>query len=174
MKREDIRKQIEGITDAQLDWLMSENGKDIEKYKSQVTTLNTQLTDVQNKLSAFDGVDVKDLQSQITKLSDDLKSQKAASDFDYALDMAITSRKGRNVNAIRSMLDLESLKKSENVNDSIAKALDKCAKDNSWAFNTAEGTINVDLGGEHGNGASGEQNGFEKFFYELNPGLKQK
>lgn len=173
MKRDEIRKQIEGITDAQLDWLMNENGKDIEKYKSQITALNTQLTDVQTRLSSFDGIDVKDLQGQVAKLTEDLKSQKAASDFDYALDMAITSRKGRNVKAIRSMLDLESLKKSENMTDSIAKALDKCAKDNSWAFSTAEGTINVDLGGEHGKGASAEQNGFEKYFYELNPGLKK-
>ncbi len=173
MKREDIRKHIEGITDEQLDWLMTENGRDIEKYKSQVTTLNGQLSDVQTKLSAFDGVDVKDLQAQITKLTDDLKTQKDASDFDYALDMEITNRKGKNVKAIRSMLNLEELKKSEDLSTSISKALDQCVKDNSWAFGDAEGSIHVDFGGEHGNGGSADYTGFEKAFYELNPHLKQ-
>ena len=32
MKREDLKKQ--GLTDEQIDFVMAENGKDIEKYKN--------------------------------------------------------------------------------------------------------------------------------------------
>ena len=39
MKREDVRKQIPGITDEQLDWLMAENGRDVQREKSAAETV---------------------------------------------------------------------------------------------------------------------------------------
>ena len=34
MKREDVKNRIPGITEEQLDWLMTENGSDINREKS--------------------------------------------------------------------------------------------------------------------------------------------
>ncbi len=68
MKREDVKKQIPGITDEQLDWLMNENGRDVQREKNTAVTLQTQLdeanrqlTTAQDGLKAFEGVNVDEL-----------------------------------------------------------------------------------------------------------------
>lgn len=37
MKREDVKNKIPGITDEQLNWIMQENGSDINREKSAAT-----------------------------------------------------------------------------------------------------------------------------------------
>lgn len=44
MKREDVKNKIPGITDEQLNWLMQENGAEINREKSAATALQIQLT----------------------------------------------------------------------------------------------------------------------------------
>ena len=80
MKREDVKNKIPGITDEQLNWIMQENGADINREKSAATALqaqldnaNAQLKTAQDGLKAFDGVDVAGLQEQVTKLKADMK-----------------------------------------------------------------------------------------------------
>lgn len=79
MKREDVKNKIPGITDEQLNWIMQENGADINREKSAATALqaqldnaNAQLKTAQDGLKAFDGVDVAGLQEQVTKLKADM------------------------------------------------------------------------------------------------------
>ena len=62
MKREDVKNKIPGITDEQLNWIMQENGADINREKSAATALqaqldnaNAQLKTAQDGLAAFDG-----------------------------------------------------------------------------------------------------------------------
>ena len=43
MKREDVKKQIPGITEEQLNWVMQANGEDINREKSAAAALQTQL-----------------------------------------------------------------------------------------------------------------------------------
>ena len=43
MKREDVKKQIPGITEEQLNWIMQTNGEDINREKSAASALQTQL-----------------------------------------------------------------------------------------------------------------------------------
>ena len=43
MKREDVKNKIPGITDEQLNWIMQENGADINREKSAATALQAQL-----------------------------------------------------------------------------------------------------------------------------------
>ena len=116
MKREDVKKQIPNITDEQLDWLMGENGRDItaEKTKAanlqtQVNDLTTQLNTAKDGLKTFEGVDVADLKGQITKLQGQLADQADSFAFDSALDGAIRDARGRDVKAIRGMLDVDAL-----------------------------------------------------------------
>ena len=40
MKREDVKNKIPGITDEQLNWIMQENGADINREKSAATALH--------------------------------------------------------------------------------------------------------------------------------------
>ena len=112
MKREDVKNKIPGITDEQLNWIMQENGADINREKSAATALQTQLDNAnaqlktaQDGLKAFDGVDVAGLQEQVTKLKADMKAQAEGFAFDNALNAAIMSKKGRSVKAVRALLD---------------------------------------------------------------------
>ena len=131
MKREDVKNKIPGITDEQLNWIMQENGADINREKSAATALQTrldnakaQLKTAQDGLKAFEGVDVAGLQEQVTKLKADMKAQAEGFAFDNALNAAIMSKKGRSVKAVRALLDLDALKGSADRSTDIGKALD--------------------------------------------------
>ena len=113
MKREEVKNKIPGITDEQLDWLMGENGRDVTAKKpmpaslqGQVDDLTKQLNTAKDGLKAFEGVDVADLKGQITKLQGQLTDQADSFAFDAALDGAIRDARGRDVKAIRGMLDV--------------------------------------------------------------------
>ena len=83
MKREDVENKIPGITDEQLNWLMQENGADINREKSAATALQTQLTaaqaqlkTAQDGLAAFDGKKKpEEYEAELAKLQADLKAQ---------------------------------------------------------------------------------------------------
>ena len=186
MKREDVKNKIPGITDEQLNWIMQENGADINREKSAATALQTQLDNAnaqlktaQDGLKAFDGVDVAGLQEQGTKLKADMKAQAEGFAFDNALNSAIMSKKGRSVKAVRALLDLDALKGSADRSTDIAKALDDAAKANPWAFGDVQdgekknaGTYST--GAEHGDPMHGEDDvdPVEASFKAMNPNIK--
>ena len=186
MKREDVKNKIPGITDEQLNWIMQENGADINREKSAATALQTQLDNAnaqlktaQDGLKAFDGVDVAGLQEQVTKLKADMKAQAEGFAFDNALNAAIMSKKGRSVKAVRALLDLDTLKGSADRSTDIAKALDDAAKASPWAFGDVQdgekknaGTYST--GAEHGDPLHGEDDvdPVEASFKAMNPNIK--
>lgn len=181
MKREDVKNQIPGITEEQLNWIMQANGEDInrekaaaDQYKTQLASANAQLKTAQEGLAKFDGVDVEGLNAQITKLQADMKAQADESAFNNALDIAILGAKGRNVQAVRALLDLDALKGSKDRTADISKALEDAAKANPWAFGeTASGVATVDTGAEHGTPPAGaDDDGVTASFKALNPNIK--
>jgi uncharacterized phage infection (PIP) family protein YhgE len=182
MKRDEIKEKIPGITEEQLTWLMAQNGADVNAEKgkatqlqSQVDTLTAQLQTAQDGLKAFEGVDVADLQGQITALQGKLTAQQETFAFDSALDGAIRDAKGRDVKAIRGMLDLDALRASKDRTTDISASLTALAKDKPWAFEGADSgsSVHVDTGTEHGAGGAAEDTaGVVAAFQALNPGLK--
>ena len=186
MKREDVKNKIPGITDEQLNWIMQENGADINREKSAATALqaqldnaNAQLKTAQDGLKAFDGVDVAGLQEQVTKLKADMKAQAEGFAFDNALNAAIMGRKGRSVKAVRALLDVDALKGSADRSTDIAKALDEAAKANPWAFGEVQdgekkGAGTYSTGAEHGDPMHGEDDvdPVEASFKAMNPNIK--
>ena len=176
MKREDVKNKIPGITDEQLNWIMQENGADINREKSAATALQTQLDNAnaqlktaQDGLKAFEGVDVADLKGQITKLQGQLADQADSFAFDSALDGAIRDAHGRDVKAIRGMLDVDALKVSKDRTSDIQAALDALTKEKAWAFDAAPGGYpNVRDGGDPNKtptGSTREQ--FAEWFNEV-------
>ena len=130
-----------GLTDEQIEQIMQENGKDITREQGVANTYKTQLTDLEGKLKAFDGVDVKDLQGKITTLTNDLttikatyESQIADMQFTSALEGKISALKPRNVKAVMALLDMDSLKKSKNQDTDLTAALEAVKKDNGYLF----------------------------------------
>lgn len=72
MKREDVKAKIPGITDEQLDWLMNENGSDINAEKGnalriqgELDTANNTIKILRDAAKSFEGIDVADLQRQL-------------------------------------------------------------------------------------------------------------
>ena len=180
MKREDVKNKIPGITDEQLNWIMQENGADINREKSAATALQTQLDNAnaqlktaQDGLKAFEGVDVAGLQTKVTQLQNDMKAQAEGFAFDNALDTAILGRKGRSVKAVRALLDLDALKGSADRSTDIAKALDDAAKANPWAFGEGQAAgYPILKDGGTPNHVPSQPDGVLAAFTKLNPNLK--
>lgn len=181
MKREDVKKQIPGITEEQLNWVMQANGEDINREKSAAAALQTQLDNAnaqlktaQDGLKAFDGKKKpEEYEAELTKLKADMKAQAEGFAFDNTLDAAIMGKKGRSVKAVRALLDVDALKGSTDRSTDIAKALDEAAKANPWAFGEdgAAGVAVVSTGAEHGAPPANESDGVEAAFKSLNPEL---
>ena len=179
MKRDDVKAKIPDITEEQLDWLMGENGADINREKTAAAAIRTeldkataQLKTAQDGLAKFDGVDVNDLKAQVKKLNEDMKAQADGYAFNSALDTAILGKKGRSVKAVRALLDIDSLKKSTDLSVDIGKALEAAQKENPWAFGEAGTGVSVSTGGEHGTPPSGTTDAVTAAFQNLNPGIK--
>ncbi len=129
---------------------MGENYKTIADWQKQhdkVQTLETTLKDTQDKLKAFDGVDVANLNNEIAKLKGDLEQQGkdyqqqiADRDFSDMVKGLIAERKGVNEKAIMALLNIDELKESKNQKDDVIKALDALveAEDSKMLFGSAE------------------------------------
>ena len=81
-----------------IDAILDEHSRSIGAIKAEKESLATQLQTAKDGLKAFEGVDVKDLQGQITKLQQDLadkdtahKTELANMAFDRALEGSITN-----------------------------------------------------------------------------------
>ena len=181
MKREDVKNKIPGITEEQLNWIMQENGSDINREKSAAAALQTQLDNAnaqlktaQDGLKALDGKKKpEEYEAELTKVKADMKAQADGFAFDNALNAAIMGKKGRSVKAVRALLDVDALKGSTDRSTDIAKALDEAAKANPGAFDEdgAAGVAVVSTGAEHGAPPANESDGVEAAFKSLNPEL---
>jgi hypothetical protein len=149
------RKFLEdmGLTKEQVDQIMGENGKDITREKGVADTYKTQLDGIQEKLKAFEGVDVKDLQGKVTTLTTELnntkstyESQIADMQFNTALESRVSALKPKNIKAVMALLDVENLKKSKNQDTDISSALESLKKDNDYLFEESKPTPRVVTG----------------------------
>jgi hypothetical protein len=184
MKREDVKNKIPGITEEQLNWIMTENGSDInrekatgEQYKTQLANANAQLKTAQEGLAAFDGKKKpEEYEADIAKLKADMQSQAEGFAFDNALNTAILGKKGRSVKAVRALLDVDALKGSKDRSTDIDKALEEAAKANPWAFGDTEqqqkGAGTYSTGAEHGTPPTGDTDPVLSAFQAMNPGIK--
>ena len=134
--------------------------------------------DVKNKIS---GITEEQLNWLMQENGSDITREKSAAAalqaqadgfaFDHALNGAIRDAKGRDVKAIRGMLDLDRLKSSKDRGADIQAALKALAEEKAWAFEAAKpdatGMI-VNTGAEHGTGGSAENDGVAAAFASLN------
>ena len=146
-----------------IDAIMAENGRDIEAAKKAYAGGNSgngekmftqeevnrivsdRLAKEREKVQNEGSKDTEQLQGEITRLQGELaaqaeshKQQLANVAFDHTLDSAIKAAKGRDTKAVRSMLDLDALKGSEDHGAAIKAALEGLQKDSSWLFEANE------------------------------------
>lgn len=122
MKTEDLKNQ--GLTDDQISFVMSENGKDIEKFKAENETNKTELKSVKEQLKSanetiesYKNMNIED----IKKSADDYKAKFEQSENErkseieklkltHAIDNALTKAGAKNLNAVKATLDLSNVK----------------------------------------------------------------
>jgi len=131
-----------------IDAILAENDRDVTAAVKPFTdyeSIKEQLTTAREGLKAFEGVDVKDLQGQVAKLTRDLADKEtehqaklAELEFDGALKDAITAAHGRSVKAIRAELDVDTLRTSKNREADIKAALEGLKKSSGYLFETEE------------------------------------
>lgn len=131
-----------------IDAILAENGRDVETAKkpfADYESIKEQLSAAKEGLKAFDGVDVKDLQDQVKKLTKDLSDKEAEHQakladlaFDGVLKDAITAARGRSGKAIRALLDVDALKASKDQSADIKAALEGLKKDSGYLFENEE------------------------------------
>lgn len=131
-----------------VDAILAENGRDVEAAKkpyADYESIKEQLATAREGLKAFEGVDVKDLQGQVAKLTRDLEDKEkehqaklSEMEFDGALKDAITAARGRSVKAVRAMLDVDTLRASKNQAADIKAALEGLKKDSGYLFESDE------------------------------------
>ena len=73
------RKFLEdmGLAKEQVDSIMAENGNDIEAIKQERDTYKGQLETAQSTLKSFEGVNISELQTKVTTLTNDLATREA-------------------------------------------------------------------------------------------------
>ena len=132
---------------------MAENYKtvaDWQKQHDKVQNLEDQLKTTKESLAKFDGVDADALNKQISDLKADLEqkdkdyqAQIADRDFQDMLKESIAAVKGKNAKAITALLDVESLKASNNQKEDVAEALKALteAEDSKMLFGEPESTV---------------------------------
>ena len=97
MKREDVKNKIPGITEEQLNWIMTDNGTDInrektaaEQYKNQLASAQAQLKTAQDGLAAFEGKKKpEEYEAELAKLRGDMQAQ---ADGSYAGASSVKQR----------------------------------------------------------------------------------
>lgn len=122
MKREDLRA-IEGLTEEQINEIMRLHGQDEATHQTTVQGLQAQLATAQQGLAAFDGVDINDLRSQITNLTNQLSQQAAEFTFTGVLRAAAHEAGALDENdAIALLPNRATLRESKNQAEDVKQA----------------------------------------------------
>ena len=93
--------------------------------------------------------------------------------FDQILEAEITAAGGRNVKAVRAMLDVDALKKSKDQSADIKAAIEACQKDNDYLFGATE-PINNPVLPTNGPALSVTKEQFKAMGYKERLEIKQK
>ena len=147
MKREFLQNFKVGdqpLSNEIIEAIMAENGRDVQAEQAKYAdyeSIKEQLQTAKDSLKSFEGVDVAQLQGEITKLNGQLAQKDAEWQgklddiaFDGVVKEIITKAGGRSEKAIRALLDLESLKASKNREADVQTAVDNLKKENDYLF----------------------------------------
>ena len=151
MKREflqNLKVGEEALPKEVIDAIMAENGRDItaakeaavkpfadyDTIKEERDTLKAQQGD-----GMVEGKTAQQWKADYDKAVSDHQSELDGIKFQSVLDTAITAAKGRNAKAITALLDVETLRGSEDQQKAIDAALEAMKEENGYLFD-GEGT----------------------------------
>ena len=160
-----------GLEQDVIDKIMAENGKDIAAEKAKTTkaegerdNFKEQLATATESLEKFKDVDPAAMQSEIDKLTQQLKekdteyaAKEADRIFSETLKEAIKTAGGRNEKSVMALLDMDALKASKNQSEDIKKALETVKESDAYLFGADEPFPNA-VGVTGGTGTGGDDN----------------
>ena len=109
-----------------IDVIMAENGRDIESVKARYADYDA--------LKQAEADAAKQWEERLNQQVDTHRREMSDLIFSHNLEKAILSAKGRNAKAITALLDVESLKASENQTADLEQALQNLKQDCSYLF----------------------------------------
>ena len=109
-----------------IDAIMAENGRDIESVKAHFADYDA--------LKASEAEAAKQWEERLNQQVDTHRREMSDLIFSHNLEKAILSAKGRNAKAITALLDVETLKSSENQTADLEEALQQLKQDCSYLF----------------------------------------
>ena len=173
MKREFLQNFKVGdqlLTKEIIDAIMAENGRDIEAAKkpfADYDTIKNQLDEAQKTIKGFQDQDIegvrksaKDWEDKYNQAVKDHEAKLADMSFHRKLDDRIVSAKGKNPKAIKALLDLDALKKSQNQDADIDTALSALKKDDGYLFGAEGNPPPYSVGAGNGNTGNPDTGGF--------------
>lgn len=152
MNRE-LLKEL-GLEKDAIDRIMSENGKDIESYKLQVSTLEAakqaleqQLGEANKQIDDFKGLDIDGIKAAAEdyKAKFEAAEAKAKADmeklqFDHALSGALSKAKAKNTKAVAALLNIDALNLKDGSIVGLDEQLKQLKADNDYLFEADEPT----------------------------------
>ena len=118
-----------------IDAIMAENGRDIQKVKGSFADyedIKAELAKRQQDQSFEQAA--KDWEEKYNRAVEDHKAQLQQMAFQKVLDEGILKARGRNAKAITALLDVETLKDSENQQQAIEEALTALKQESRYLF----------------------------------------
>jgi len=173
MKREFLKEM--GLTDEQIDKVMSENGKDVEKAKgdlekvkndlqakeTELDTTKVQLNTANETIESYKSMDIEAIKKSAEeyKFKFEEAQKKAKADmeklqFDHALENALNKAGAKNTKAVKALINLEGLKLNKDEIIGLKEQLEKIKEENDYLFGETEPT---GTGGSIGGGAKLKQ-----------------
>ncbi len=138
MKREFLQGlQVEGtpLPKEIVDAIMAENGRDIENIKSHYSDyeeLKERLSQAEDAAQAAEAA--KAYEERYNQAVETHRREMSELIFSHNLEKAILAKKGRSAKAITALLDVETLKSSENQQTDLEEALRGLKQEHSYLF----------------------------------------
>ena len=138
MKREFLQGlQVEGapLPKEIVDAIMAENGRDIENIKghySDYEELKERLSQAEEAAQAAEAA--KAYEERYNQAVETHRREMSDLIFSHNLEKAILAQKGRNAKAITALLDVETLKSSENQQTDLEEALRDLKQEHAYLF----------------------------------------
>lgn len=139
------RKFLEdlGLEKEDIDSIMAENGKDVEKakadyedVKAQLETATATITDLKKN-----NVDNEKLQNKVTEYETEiakLKDEAAKKDFNYRLEDALKGSKAKNLKALKALLDMDKVKLEGDKFTGLEEQLTALKESDAYLFDAEE------------------------------------
>lgn len=153
-----------GITEQSvIDQIMAENGRDVEKVRTDLTNEKQKVTDLQNQLNTANGKiatletqagdttalnqQIEQLKTDKTNLENELNTKVTEIKKTYAIENGVRDAKARNIKAVIAQLDMGKITYENDALGGLAEQLEalKNGEDTSFLF----GEVNPAPAGTH-------------------------